>query len=64
MKWNISFCDKEQFPHPNISIQYDHEYSPTILDDFPEIRDIISKWASDNIDVFSCERLAQFVQNE
>ena len=63
--WNIQFRDRYFFPHPNLRVELRCEYSPRLLDSFPEAEFVINQWASENIkNNLSIERLAQYVRSE
>ena len=63
-RWNKMFRRNEIFPHPNVNIEMRREYSPVLLDVYPEAREKICEWASKNIDKLSCEALVDFVNGE
>ena len=51
------------FAHPNIRIELKREYSPKLLESFPEAKHLIEIWSNDNIGILSSERLAQYVRD-
>ena len=60
--WNLLFRSHRKFAHPNIRIELNREYSPKLLDSFPEAKQLIEVWANDNIGSLSSERVAQYVR--
>ena len=60
MTWNRRFRTNEMFPPPYRK----GEYSPLLLDYYPEAKNIIYSWLDDNLATFNCENLANFMKHE
>ena len=61
--WNIQFRERYFFPHPNIRVELQREYSPRLLDSFSEAEFVINQWASANMKNLTIERLAQYIRS-
>ena len=55
IRWNRTYQNKEGFPHPNVSIQNGYTYMHPFLEAFPEVKEIIRKWANNSLDQLNCE---------
>ena len=63
-RWNRIFRTNEIFPHPNVKIELKREYSPLFLELYPEAKDKIREWGSNNLQGLTAEKLANYVRTE
>ena len=63
MRWNRTYRISLKFPHPNVNIQNGYFYEPSFLETFPEVKDMIRKWANNNLDQLSCENIQLQIKN-
>ncbi len=58
MKWNRTFrIDKKSF------IQNGYTYEPIFLESFPEVKEMLQKWANSNLDQVSCKNVQFQIKN-
>ena len=51
------------FPHHKLRVEVGREYSPLLLEMFPEAKEYICEYTTKNIEMLSCEKVAIYVRN-
>ena len=63
-RWHQWFRRNETFPHPNHYVQMGKKVMPKLFEAFPKAKNMIKKFASENLQVLSSDALALHVKDE
>jgi hypothetical protein len=61
--WNIQFRKAEIFPHSNAFVESGRQPTPLFFIHYPECKQEIEQWCLDNLEMLSCERLANHIRS-
>ena len=61
MKLNRYYRENKTFPHPNLVVELDCNYSSPFLDSFPEFRIRLRKWATQNLAKMNCVKVRNVI---
>ena len=64
MKFHRQFRDSLTLPHPKKFVQNAKKLTPMIFHTFPEFKQRISNWCSQNLSTLSCESLRAYILDE
>ena len=62
--WHHWFKQHESFPHPNHYVQMQMKVIPKVFEVYPEVEELLNKFASKNLETLSSESLALHIQTK
>jgi hypothetical protein len=60
--WNVHFKKAEVFPHPNLFVESGKKPTPLLFVHYPRYQKEIEQWCLENLEILSCERLANHIR--